>query len=153
MPFSIYDLRLAIYARLGKKDGHAPGFAGATFHPSSVSARAFFVALCFSAALLSGRADDWPQWMGPQRDGVWRETGIVEKLPTNGLTYRWRVPLGSGYSGPAVVGQRVFVMDRQVATGAKAPANAFTRAEISGNERVVCLSETDGRLLWKHEYD
>src|SRR5436190_23838839 len=29
-------------------------------------------------------ADDWPQWLGPKRDSIWRETGIVEKLPTNG---------------------------------------------------------------------
>jgi hypothetical protein len=48
-------------------------------------------------------ADDWPQWLGPQRDGVWRETGIVEALPTNGFTYRWRTPIGGGYSGPAVL--------------------------------------------------
>ena len=31
------------------------------------------------------RADDWPQWMGPQRDGVWRETGIVQAIPAGGL--------------------------------------------------------------------
>lgn len=48
-------------------------------------------------------AADWPQWLGPQRDGVWREMGIVETLPTNGFTYRWRTPIGGGYSGPAVV--------------------------------------------------
>ena len=32
-------------------------------------------------ATLSSHADDWPQWLGPQRDGVWRETGIIEKFP------------------------------------------------------------------------
>jgi hypothetical protein len=37
------------------------------------------VLLTFSA---SAGADDWPQWGGPQRDGVWRETGIVDKLPS-----------------------------------------------------------------------
>ena len=98
-------------------------------------------------------ADDWPQWLGPQRDGVWRETGIVEKLPTNGLKYRWRTPIGGGYSGPAVVKGRVYVMDRQLATGAKNPPNAFARGEIPGNERILCLNEADGKILWQHEYD
>src|SRR5438105_272903 len=35
-------------------------------------------------------ADDWPQWLGPKRDSVWRETGIVEKFPVNGPTIVWR---------------------------------------------------------------
>jgi hypothetical protein len=30
------------------------------------------------------QADDWPQWFGPQRDGIWRETGILEKFPEGG---------------------------------------------------------------------
>src|SRR5678816_1692845 len=93
---------------------------------------------------LMTRADDWPQWLGPLRDGVWRETGIVETLPTNGFKYRWRVPLGGGYSGPAVANGRVFVMDRQLAAGGKRPSNAFSRGEIAGNERVLCLNESDG---------
>ncbi len=102
---------------------------------------------------LSLRADDWPQWLGPQRDGVWRETGIVEKLPTNGLKFRWRTPVGGGYSGPAVAQGRVYLMDRQLATGAKNPPNAFARGEIPGSERVLCLNEADGKILWQHEYD
>ena len=84
------------------------------------------------ALAVSLRADDWPQWLGPQRDGVWRETGIVENLPTNGLKFRWRTPIGGGYSGPAVAKGRVYLMDRQLATGAKNPPNAFTRGEIPG---------------------
>ncbi len=99
------------------------------------------------------RADDWPQWLGPQRDGVWRETGIIDRFPTNGLRYLWRTPIGGGYSGPAVSGGRVYVMDRQLATGATNPASPFTRGEIPGRERILCLDETDGRVLWKHEYD
>ncbi|MBM3887699.1 MAG: hypothetical protein FJ388_01100 [Verrucomicrobia bacterium] len=41
-------------------------------------------------------ADDWPQWMGPQRDGIWRETGIIEKFPPQGPAVRWRAPIGGG---------------------------------------------------------
>ena len=114
--------------------------------------RALVVAL-FALASLALRAADWPQWLGPQRDGVWRETGIVEKLPTNGFTYRWRVPIGGGYSGPAVAKGRVYVMDRQLAKDAKNPKSAFDRSTIAGSERVLCLNETDGKILWQHEYE
>ena len=98
-------------------------------------------------------AEDWPQWLGPQRDGVWRESGIVEKLPTNGFAYRWRVPIGGGYSGPAVAKGRVYVMDRQLAKDAKNPKSAFDRSTIPGSERVLCLNEADGKILWQHEYE
>jgi len=114
------------------------------------------IALTLAVSLLatSGlRADDWPQWLGPQRDGVWRETGIVEKLPTNGFTYRWRVPIGGGYTGPAVANGRVYLMDRQLAKDAKNPANAFARGTIPGAERVLCLNEADGKIVWQHSYD
>jgi outer membrane protein assembly factor BamB len=106
--------------------------------------------------ILSGpraAADDWPQWLGPERDGIWRETGIIQKFPAAGPAVRWRVPIGGGYTGPAVADGRVFVMDRQVAGGAANPRNAFDRSRIPGNERVLCLNEKDGAILWKHEYD
>ena len=41
-------------------------------------------------------ADDWPQWLGPQRDAIWRETGILEKFPLGGPEVRWRIPIGGG---------------------------------------------------------
>lgn len=104
-------------------------------------------------ASLPLRADDWPQWLGPQRDGVWRETGLLEKFPAAGLKFRWRTPIGAGYSGPAVAGGRVFVLDRQLAPGATRPSDPFDKGTIPGAERVLCLSEADGKVLWKHEYD
>ncbi len=106
-----------------------------------------------SALATSLHAEDWPQWLGAQRDGVWRETGIVETLPTNGFTYRWRTPIGGGYSGPAVANGRVYLMDRQLATGTTNPANAFARGTIPGAERVLCLNEADGKIVWQHSYD
>ena len=74
----------------------------------------------------SALALDWPQWMGPDRDGVWRESGLIDKFPKEGPKIRWRVPIGNGYGGPAVVGDRVYVMDRQkrvVDPAAKSAAN------------------------------
>ena len=50
----------------------------------------------------AARADDWPQWLGPKRDGVWRESGIIDTFPAEGPKKKWSVPVGLGYSGPAV---------------------------------------------------
>ncbi|MCX6926477.1 MAG: PQQ-like beta-propeller repeat protein [Verrucomicrobia bacterium] len=107
----------------------------------------------FCACLLIGNAlfaDDWPQWLGPQRDAVWRESGIVEKFPTNGPPVRWRTPLGGGYAGPSVATGRVYIADRQLGQGASNPSEPSPTRSI---ERVLCLNEADGRVLWKHEYE
>ena len=73
---------------------------------------------CFALVTLAGAvsplvADDWPQWFGPSRDGVWREDGILKKFPAEGVKPVWKTPLGAGYSGPAVANGFVYVMDRQ----------------------------------------
>ena len=83
------------------------------------------ILLTLTAALVHSvaRADDWPQWLGPKRDSVWRETGIVQKFPTNGPPVLWRVALGAGYSGPVVAKGRVYVTDRQLAQGTDDSSN------------------------------
>ena len=106
-----------------------------------------------SAARAGLLADDWPQWLGPQRDSVWRETGILKKFPAGGPPVRWRVKIGSGYAGPVVSKGRVYMMDRRLAQGAANPPDALQRGSISGGERVLCLSEADGKLLWQYQYD
>src|SRR5215813_10341358 len=100
--------------------------------------------LCFSAALCcflsqAARADDWPQWLGPKRDGVWRESGIIEKFPKGGPKKLWSKPLGGGYAGPAVAGGKVFVTDRVLDAGQKDPANPFKPTNSKGKERVTCF--------------
>jgi outer membrane protein assembly factor BamB len=95
-------------------------------------------------------ADEWPQWMGPQRDNVWREDGVLEALPAAGPRVVWRVPIAGGYAGAAVAGGRVFVTDYVTAADVKV-AN-FERKTSTGTERVLCLEEATGKLLWKHEY-
>src|SRR5208283_1068722 len=72
-----------------------------------------------------GSAADWPQWLGPERDSVWRESGILDKFPAEGPPVVWRTSIGAGYSGPVVAGGRVFVTDRQLAAGASNPADPF----------------------------
>ncbi len=109
--------------------------------------------LTLATALTVARADDWPQWLGPKRDGVWRESGILEKFPAGGPKIRWHADVGQGYSGPAVAGGRVYLTDQILAEGARNPNNAFGRDSVPGKERVLCLDESTGKLLWKHEYD
>ena len=112
--------------------------------------------LLLTANLGTANADDWPQWLGPQRDGVWRETGILEKFPDGGPKVLWRVPIGPGYTGPAVADGRIYVMDRQLSAGVKNHAEPFPmrpKGSIAGVERVLCLDTKDGKEIWKTEYD
>jgi outer membrane protein assembly factor BamB len=85
-------------------------------------------------------AGDWPEWRGPGRRGVWPETGILDVFPPQGLTVKWRAPIAAGYAGPAVANGRVFVTDFR--------AGEATR----GIERVLCLDEKTGRVLWTREW-
>lgn len=118
--------------------------------------------LCAIPAL--GQAADWPQWLGAKRDANWNETGIIESFPKGGPTLRWKTKLGGGYSGPSVSNGKVFVMDR-LAKPLKSgnakflhdgppPGNInFVRKLLPGVERVVCLNEKDGDVVWVHEWD
>ena len=110
-----------------------------------------FSVLLLMVTAISARADDWPQWMGPQRDGVWRETGIIDKFPAGGPAIRWRVPVGAGYSSPSVANGKVYVLERKVREGASRPSSPFTRLSVPGVERLVCLDEPSGRTLWAQE--
>jgi outer membrane protein assembly factor BamB len=102
---------------------------------------------------LSVRAEDWPQWLGPNRDSVWREKGIVEVFPSGGPAVQWRTKIGAGYSGPVVAKGRVYLLDRRLGQDSTRPSDPFQRGSITGGERVLCLSERDGKVLWEHNYD
>lgn len=96
-------------------------------------------------------ASEWPQWLGPQRDAVWTEKGLVTKFPKEGPPVVWRKPIGAGYAGPAVVGGKLFIMDRVKA--APDPKKAVPKGTIPGQERIHCLNAADGKTLWTHTYD
>lgn len=83
-------------------------------------------------------AEDWPQWRGVHRDGVWRESGIVESFAAEETAAKWEVAIGAGYTGPTVANGRVYVMDRQ------------TKPEQV--ERVLCFDSETGKALWSHSY-
>jgi outer membrane protein assembly factor BamB len=111
-----------------------------------------FTACVLAGYTLPAPADDWPQWMGPRRDGVWRETGILDKFPKDGPKVLWRANIGGGFSGPAVAEGRVYVMDRQGEQLPKGKEYAG-KAGLKGKERVVCLDAATGKPVWTHEYD
>lgn len=115
--------------------------------PRPRSVRVALATLC-SCVGLSSHAADWPQWLGPNRDGVWKEDGIVDVLPPGGPKELWRKPIAGGYAGPAVVGDRLYVTDRVVKQSVEAP-----RGLIPGNERIHCLNARTGETIWIHEYD
>ena len=100
---------------------------------------------CLGVVLILGagpRAEDWHQWRGVDRIGVWTETGIVETLPDR-LVVKWRVPVNSGYSGPAVADGRVFVTD-----WAEDPESRT----MDGTERVIALDERTGTVQWTRDW-
>src|SRR5438552_15694985 len=106
--------------------------------------RTRFVALFFKTIsapvlglLLMARgaaATDWPQFRGPNRDGNWNETGILESFPREGLKIRWRHQVGGGFSSPVVAQGKVFVSDVEL-------------IKSSLRERVHCLEEKTGKVL------
>ena len=108
------------------------------------------VAALFAASLLAigsiapgslATAEDWPQWRGVNRDGVLSsDVELLDQLPAGKMPRRWSVPLGAGYSGPTVVGNRVYVMDR------------LSENERDSRERVLCVDTETGKTVWSHVY-
>jgi hypothetical protein len=96
-----------------------------------------------------GLADDWPQWMGPQRDNIWREAGIIDRFPSGGAKVLWRTKVAGGFAGPAVANGRVYVTDLVTADNVK--VDNFDRNQFNGVERVLCLDAHTGEEIWTHE--
>jgi outer membrane protein assembly factor BamB len=93
------------------------------------------------AALLAGfmcggvAGADWPQFLGPTRNGVSSETGLATSWPAQGPPVLWSREVGPGYSGPVVAGDRLILFHRL------------------GNEEVVeCLDAATGKGHWKTAY-
>lgn len=80
------------------------------------------------------RADDWPQFRGPARDGVSKETGLLRQWPAAGPKVLWTVPVGQGYAGAAIVAGRVYHNDYD---------------EKKSEWSVLARSLADGKLLWQ----
>jgi outer membrane protein assembly factor BamB len=133
-------------ARRFRLDAKA-GSADKSAVPAPAFSRLFraLAALCFALAPIRPTAAaptrpaglDWPQWRGAQRDGIWRETGLVEKFSGETISRRWSTPIGAGYSSPTVAAGRVYVTDY---------------FKDTSTERVLCLDWRTGAILWQVAY-
>jgi outer membrane protein assembly factor BamB len=80
-------------------------------------------------------AADWPQWLGPQRDGISPETGLLHKWDDKGPPLAWDFKVGEGYSGPVIAGERLVMFHR-----------------VGDKEVVECLDAATGKPRWKFDY-
>ena len=83
------------------------------------------------------RLGDWPELRGPNRDGISRETGLINTWKLNGENFLWRVPYG-GRSTPVVMGDRVYVQ------------NPVGRGPAL-QERVMALDAATGKVVWEYK--
>src|SRR6187455_1465186 len=83
------------------------------------------------------RLGDWPDLRGPNRDGISRETGLIDSWKLNGENFLWRVPYG-GRSTPVVMGDRLYVQ------------NPVGRGPAL-QERVMALDATTGKVIWEYK--
>ena len=91
------------------------------------------VILGLGATLGSLSAGDWPQWRGPNRDGRGKETGLLAEWPKGGPTSAWMIDtIGVGYSSPAVVGDRIYIL-----------------GGLDGKEVAFALDATTGKIVWQ----
>jgi outer membrane protein assembly factor BamB len=97
-------------------------------------------------------ADDWNQWRGVARDGVWNESNILTEFPDEGPRVIWKAPVANGYAGPAVANGKVFVADFVKEKGDDTP-DPGKKSELTGSERVQCLDAKTGEQLWVHAYE
>jgi len=105
-----------------------------------LAALALVIGVAISAQEVPRRValGDWPEARGPNRDGISRETGLIEKWALNGENFLWRVPYG-GRSAPLVMGNRVYVQN---------PAGRGANLQ----ERVMALDADTGKVIWEHKF-
>lgn len=88
--------------------------------------------LCWAVLLACARANDWPQWQGPERTAHSKETGLLKEWPKEGPPLAWKIAgLGGGDSTPSIAKGRIYGMS--------------TRGQ---DEFVWALSEKDGKEIW-----
>ncbi len=81
-------------------------------------------------------ASDWPQWLGPNRNGISAEIGLLKSWPATGPKILWRMPLGEGYSGVSISQGHVYTLFSQ-----------------GNDEFVICLDAATGKELWRARSD
>jgi outer membrane protein assembly factor BamB len=98
------------------------------------------IILSFLAFILLNtiQAQEWPDWRGINRDGKWKEDGIINKFNSNIIPLKWSIPVGAGYSGPTVSEGKVYLIDK------------IEKPEEK--ERVLCVDAENGKIIWSYSY-
>lgn len=94
---------------------------------------AIILVLC----IVNVNAQDWPQYLGPNRNSISDQKGILRSWPTNGPDVLWTVGVGIGYGGPAIKDGKVYLLDRNDQVG----------------DKLRCFDLTSGKELWNFGYD
>jgi outer membrane protein assembly factor BamB len=96
---------------------------------------AWAVAAALAATVVTQAANDWPQYLGPSRNGIYAGPALADSWGANGPKAVWRKQVGQGFAGPAVVGNRVILFHRV------------------GNEEVLeSLDAATGNSMWRYAY-
>ena len=95
------------------------------------------VGVLFLIAGASLRAADWPQYLGPTRNSVSPQKGILRSWPQKGPEVLWTGTVGRGYGGPVVKDGKVYILDRDDKVG----------------DNLRCLDLSNGKDLWNFAYD
>jgi outer membrane protein assembly factor BamB len=89
--------------------------------------------ICALASLCSGA--DWPQFLGPTRDGIYPGTDIAPTWPSAGPPVVWKKDIGEGFAGPVVASGKLILFHR-----------------VSGKEILECLDAATGKNVWSYDY-
>jgi outer membrane protein assembly factor BamB len=90
-----------------------------------------------AVALFSASAEDWPQYLGPNRDSTAPQKGILRTWPEKGPEVLWTAAVGRGFGGPVVQDGKVYLLDRDDKVG----------------DKLRCLDFSTGKELWSFAYD
>lgn len=106
--------------------------------------RLALVAVCVGSLALSVLADDWPGYRGPNRDARSKEAGLLKKWPPNGPPLAWTFDqTGLGYSGPAIVGDRLYIM------GARGDSEYLIALDIKDKPKELWAAKIGPTFAWK----
>jgi outer membrane protein assembly factor BamB len=95
----------------------------------------FFALAMVLAAAAPLRADDWPNWRGPNHNGISTESGWLAQWPADGPPRLWKASVGTGFSSVAVANGR-----------------AYTMGNAQDTDTVFCFDAETGKVIWKHSY-
>ena len=103
---------------------------------TNICRKSVFLLFCF-IAITSTYAQDWPQYFGPNRNGVSTQKNILRTWPQQGPEVLWTASVGIGYGGPVIKNGKVYLLDRDDKAG----------------DKLRCFDLSNGKELWSFGYN